>query len=339
MKDLKPDRIMLAHGSGGQMSHKLIEEIFKPAWDNPWQAAMLDGAVLDLPPGKVALSTDSFVITPLIFPGGDIGKLAICGTVNDLVACGADPLYLTAAFIIEEGFSIEKLRNIVLSMANCAKTSGIHLVCGDTKVVEKGSADGLFINTTGIGVIPTGINYSPKQIKAEDIVIISGNIGDHGLAVLAQREGLKFNTSAISDCAPLHEIGSKLVPYGPAVRCLRDPTRGGLATVLNELAGQAGLGMVISENRLPISATVNGACAMLGLDPLYMANEGKMVIISSPDAADAIISDLRQLEAAAQAQIIGKVIEQPAGTVLLETELGSARILPMLEGEHLPRIC
>jgi len=233
---MKTDRILMAHGSGGLMSQQLIDEVFKKAWNNPYLSAMLDGALLDLPPGRVAMTTDSFVITPLFFPGGDIGKLSICGTVNDLVACGAKPLFLSTAMIIEEGLPLSDLRIIVDSMARTAREAGICLVTGDTKVVERGGADGIFINTTGIGVIPSGIDYRPSRIQDGDIVMVTGPVGDHGLAVLAQREELRFATPALSDCAPLGVIGRVLEKYGGEVRCMRDPTRGGLATVLNELA-------------------------------------------------------------------------------------------------------
>jgi hydrogenase expression/formation protein HypE len=300
---------------------------------------MLDGALFDLPPGKVAMSTDSFVITPIFFAGGDIGKLSICGTVNDLVACGARPLFLSTAFIIEEGLPISDLKKLAESMASTALAAGVQLVTGDTKVVGKGSADGIFINTTGIGVIPPGIDYRPARIKQGDIVVVTGNIGDHGLSILAQREGLSFSTPAISDCAPLHNIGRVLESYGSQVKCMRDPTRGGLATVLNELAVQSGTSMRVSEHAIPVSPAVQGACDMLGMDPLYMANEGKMVIIVAPDRAEEILTVLRSLPEAARAGIIGEVRSEPRGMVLIETELGAERILGVLEGEHVPRIC
>lgn len=336
---MKEERILLAHGSGGLMSQQLIDEVFKKAWSNVFLDDMLDGALLELPAGKVAVSTDSFVITPLFFPGGDIGKLSICGTVNDLVACGARPLYLSTAFIIEEGLPVADLEKIVASMADTAAQAGVKLVTGDTKVVERGSADGLFINTTGIGVIPEGIHYHPQRIQAGDRVIVTGNVGDHGLAILARREGLSFQTPVISDCAPLYEIGKKMEGFGGEVRCLRDPTRGGLATVLNELAQQSALGIHVREEDIPVSPVVRGACDMLGMDPLYMANEGKMVIFVSSQAAPEVVKELRQIPECAQASIIGEVVSEPRGLVLIETELGADRILATLEGEHVPRIC
>lgn len=336
---MKTDRILMAHGSGGLMSQQLIDQVFKAAWDNPYLSAMLDGALLDLPPGRVAMTTDSFVITPLFFPGGDIGKLSICGTVNDLVACGAQPLFLSTAMIIEEGLLLSDLRRIVESMARTAREAGICLVTGDTKVVERGSADKLFINTTGLGVIPAGLDYHPGRIEDGDAVLVTGPVGDHGLAVLAQREGLRFATQARSDCAPLGIIGRVLEKYGGAVRCMRDPTRGGLATVLNELAWQSGKGILVEGARIPVSPVVQGACDMLGLDPLYMANEGKMVVIAAADQAAAMLRELRQYPEAAGAALIGQVRQEPPQMVLLQTELGARRILAMLEGEHLPRIC
>lgn len=336
---MKQDRILMAHGSGGLMSQQLIEEVFKKSWNNPYLDPMLDGALLDLPPGKVVMSTDSFVITPLFFPGGDIGKLSICGTVNDLLACGARPLYMSTAMIIEEGLPLSDLRKIAESMARTAEEAGVALVTGDTKVVEKGSADGVFINTTGIGVIASAVEYRPDRIRPGDKIIVSGNMGDHGLAILARREGLSFATPAQSDCAALFRTGRLLEKYGGDVRCMRDPTRGGLATVLNEIAGQANMGIIVREKEIPVSPVVQGACDMLGLDPLFMANEGKMVIFVSAEKAEEILAELRTLDEAKDAAIIGDVKAEPRGMVLIETELGAERILGILEGEHIPRIC
>jgi len=336
---MKTDRVLMAHGSGGLMSQELIERVFKKSWNNPYLDPMLDGALLDLPPGRVAMSTDSFVITPIFFPGGDIGKISICGTVNDLVACGARPLFLSTALIIEEGLPMDELEKLAQSMARTAEEAGVSLVTGDTKVVGKGSADRIFINTTGIGVIPTGIDYRPSRIENGDAIIVTGPVGDHGLAILAQREGLKFDTPALSDCAPLVNIGRVLEKYGADVKCMRDPTRGGLATVLNELAQQSRMGILVEEAKIPVSPVVQGACDMLGLDPLYMANEGKMVIFVNRERAVDIINDLRKISEAKGSAIIGEVAFEPAGMVLIETELGAQRILGMLEGEHLPRIC
>lgn len=337
---MKPSQIIMAHGSGGLFSQRLIEEYFVSAFAEQgviWE--LNDGAVLDLPPGKVVMSTDSFVISPLFFPGGDIGKLAISGTVNDLVACGARPLYLSTAFILEEGFSLESLREIAKSMAHTAQQAGVKLVTGDTKVVERGSADQVFINTTGIGVIPAGIDCRPGRIQAGDRILVSGTIGDHGLTILAQREGLRFSTPVVSDCAPLHEIGQALQPFWEHIHCMRDPTRGGLATVLNELAAQAGQGICIDEARIPVLGAVRGACEMLGMDPLYMANEGKMVIVCAPQISQQVLAALHKIPVSQNAADIGEVISQPQGMVLIKTALGTERILGALEGEHVPRIC
>ncbi|NLV17514.1 MAG: hydrogenase expression/formation protein HypE [Syntrophomonadaceae bacterium] len=336
---MKDERVLLAHGSGGLMSQRLIDEVFKKAWSNEILDNMLDGAVMEVPSGRMAMSTDSFVITPLFFPGGDIGKLAICGTVNDLVACGARPLYLSVAFIIEEGLAMDQLRSIVKSMAETAEEAGIKLITGDTKVVEKGSADRVFINTTGIGFIPEGIDFRPGRIEPGDKIIVTGQVGDHGLAILSQREGLSFTTPALSDCAPLYQLGEIVNKYGNSIKCMRDPTRGGLATVLNEIAGQAQIGVRVQEADIPVSLVVRGACDMLGMDPLYMANEGKMVIFAAADAAEGILADLQSLPQTADAAVIGEATSEPEGMVLITTELGARRILGMLEGEHVPRIC
>ena len=333
------DRVLMAHGSGGLMSQQLIDKVFKSSYNNDYLNPMMDGALLELPPGKAVISTDSFVITPVFFPGGNIGKLAVCGTVNDLMACGATPLFLSAAFIIEEGFSIEDLKKIAASMAETAAAAGVKIVTGDTKVVEKGSADGIFINTTGIGIISDRVEYRPDRIAPGDSIIVTGNIGDHGLAILAKREGMSFATPTVSDCAPLVQTSAALRKYADKIKCMRDPTRGGLATVLNELAQQSGRGMLINEASIPVSPVVQGACNMLGLEALYMANEGKFVIFVEKAIADEVLADLKQLPEAGNAAIIGQVTEEPAGMVLLETSLGAKRILGMLEGEHLPRIC
>lgn len=336
---MKEERVMLAHGSGGRMSQQLIDNVFKKAWSNPQLDAMLDGAILDLHPGRVAVSTDSFVITPIFFPGGDIGKISVCGTVNDLTACGAKPIAITVAMIIEEGLPLVDLQAIVESMAKTAKGAGVQIVSGDTKVVEKGKADRIFITTSGVGVIPAGIDYSPARIMPGDKIIVTGTVGDHGLAILAKRDGLSFETPVESDCAAMNRVGKVARGFENAVKCMRDPTRGGLATVLNELASQSGKGLLAKEKDIPVSKVVQGACDMLGMDPLYMANEGKMVIIVAPEKANELLAELKNLNESANAAIIGEVVDDPAGMVLIETELGAQRILGMLEGEHLPRIC
>jgi len=333
------DTILLAHGSGGTMSHQLITDIFREAFANPTLDQMLDAAVVEVPTGRIAMTTDSFVVDPIFFPGGDIGKLAICGTVNDLAVSGAEPKFLSAAFIIEEGFPLADLKKIVGSMRDTAVRAGIMIVTGDTKVVEKGSADKVFINTTGVGILPAGRYLSPTCVKPGDQVIISGNLGDHGLTILAQREGLSFSTPVESDCAPLNAMIGEALKYGDAVRCMRDPTRGGLATTLNEIARQGKVGITIQEDLIPVSPEVAGACDMLGMDPLYMANEGKVIIFAAAEAAADIVAALRQTAEGKNAAVIGEVAAEPPGMVLLETTLGATRVLGMLEGEHLPRIC
>ncbi|HWJ02304.1 MAG TPA: hydrogenase expression/formation protein HypE [Verrucomicrobiae bacterium] len=327
----------MAHGSGGRVSHQLVHEVFQAAFDNEWLRQMGDAAILPAEEGRLALTTDSFVVSPVVFRGGDIGKLAVCGTVNDLAVSGAIPKYLTAGFIIEEGFPLAQLAEIAGSMAKTAKEAGVCLVAGDTKVVEKGSADKIFINTTGVGIIPHGRETGPAKIKPGDKIIISGTLGDHGIAIMSEREGLSFTTPVASDCAPLNNfIESFMVP---GVKCMRDPTRGGLATTLNELAGQAKVGMVIQEESIPVLPAVNGACGMLGLDPLYLANEGKVIVIVDPHREIEVIDRMRQHPLGKNAQTVGEVLTESPGLVLLETVLGARRILGMLEGEHLPRIC
>ncbi|ADI01176.1 hydrogenase expression/formation protein HypE [Syntrophothermus lipocalidus] len=336
---MRTRKILLGHGSGGRMTQELVNSVFKKTWANPYLDQMLDGAILEVGSQRIAMTTDSFVITPLFFPGGDIGKLSVYGTVNDLVACGARPLYVSAGLIIEEGFGVEELEKIAASMSKAALEAGVQLVTGDTKVVEKGKADGIFINTTGIGIIRTEVDYRPDRIKPGDAVIVTGKVGEHGLAVLAQREGLSFSTPVTSDCQPLHRVGELLARYGQEVRCMRDPTRGGVATVLNELAQQSGTGFIVREEDIPLDPVVQGACEMLGLDALYLANEGKMVVVVAKDAAQAIVEDLRQLPESRDSAVIGYVKDEVPGLVLLETELGAHRILNMLESDQLPRIC
>ncbi len=337
---ISEDIILMAHGSGGRATQEIVQKIFQRAWNNSHLDQMLDGSVLELPSwGKTAVTTDSYVITPRTFAGGDIGRLSICGTVNDLVACGAVPLYLTVGFIIEEGFSIRELTALVDSMAHTANEAGVKIVTGDTKVVEKGAADGIYINTTGLGVVPAEVDYRPQRICVGDRIIVTGTVGDHGLALMAQREGISLTTPIKSDCAPLHRIGQALQEFGPHIHCLRDPTRGGLATILNELAHQSGRGFLVREQDIPISRQVQGGCDLLGLDPLYLANEGKMVIIVESDWKKRVLRRLRELSEAADSTVIGEVLVEPPGMVLAQTDLGIRRILGMLEAEHLPRIC
>lgn len=334
------DVIILGHGSGGALTNRLIKDVFQEAFENPVLDELLDAAVLDVNGGKMAFTTDSFVVDPIFFPGGDIGKIAVCGTVNDLAVSGAEPLYLSAGFIIEEGFLISDLKKIVQSMRNAAQAAGVYVVTGDTKVVGRGNADKIFINTAGIGVIPAGRSLSPRYMQPGDVVIVSGTMGDHGLTILAQREGLSFSTPVESDCTPLNRLTKAILEAGgDSVRCMRDPTRGGLATTLNELAMQSGKGILIKEERIPLRREVVGACEMLGLDPLYLANEGKVIAVVAPDAADSVLDAMRSLPEGEGSVEIGQVIAEEEGLVLLETELGATRVLGMLEGEPLPRIC
>ncbi|MDQ7095499.1 hydrogenase expression/formation protein HypE [Desulfosporosinus sp. PR] len=329
------ERIMMAHGSGGRLSHELIRTLFQRYLGNSYLDQMNDATFL---PGQaqLAVTTDSFVISPLFFRGGNIGKLAVCGTVNDLAVSGASPRFLTLALILEEGLPLVELEEIIKSIAETALEAGVAIVCGDTKVVERGSADRIFINTTGIGYI-TNRFLGPQRIEPGDVILSTGTIGDHEIAILSEREGLEFETPVKSDCAPLNGLIDSF--FQPEVKCMRDPTRGGVATTLNELAQQAGVSMLLQEEALPINPGVEGACAMLGLDPLYLANEGKALVIASPEAAGSLLQAMREHPLGKNAAQIGKVLEGKPGLVLLETPLGGKRILGMLEGEHLPRIC
>ena len=384
------ERILLAHGSGGVLSHELVREVFARQFTNPFLDDLGDAAVIgELPPGRLALTTDSYVVQPLFFPGGDIGKLAVCGTVNDLAMAGARPLYLTAGFILEEGLPLETLERVVTSMAETAREAGVFIVAGDTKVVEHGAADGLFINTAGVGIVPPGVDLSPAYLRPGDALLINGPVGDHGLAVMLQREGLTFQSTLQSDVASLHGLITTLLDAVPGqVRCLRDATRGGLATVLNEwasppsippsggeaapgaykssvtgsispggreatpggqkpppisppLGGTKGgrIGIEIAETAIPVREAVRAACEFLGLDPLYAANEGRVVIAVAAEAADAALSTLRAHPLGQETTLIGRVTAEHTGRVVLRTPYGARRILPMLTGAQLPRIC
>lgn len=332
--------VLLAHGSGGQLSHELIRDVFVRAFANPGLAELGDAAVVDLPPGsRLALTTDSFVVQPLFFPGGDIGKLAVCGTVNDLAVAGATPLYLTAGFILEEGLPLATLERVVASMAETAHAAGVQIVTGDTKVVERGAADGLFINTAGVGSLPADRSFTPVHLRPGDVLLVNGPLGDHGLAVMLQREGLEFGSALESDCAPLNGLIAAVLTAAPgAVRCMRDPTRGGLATVLNEWA-EVGVGITLDEAALPIREEVRGACEVLGLDPLYAANEGKVVLAVAPEAAEATLAALRAHPLGRDAARIGQVTAEHPRRVVLQTLYGARRIVEMLTGAQLPRIC
>ena len=337
--DFEHGQVELSHGSGGRAMAQLIEELFAAAFCNPWLDQRNDQACLDLPPGRIAMTTDSYVVSPLFFPGGDIGSLAVHGTVNDLAMAGARPLHLSAGFILEAGFPLADLQCIVESMAQAARAAGVSIVTGDTKVVERGKGDGVFINTTGIGAIPEGIELSGDRARPGDRILLSGSIGDHGVAVMSQRASLEFETSLQSDSAALHELVATMIAAAPGLRCLRDPTRGGLAATLNEIAAQSGVGMHIREAAIPVRPEVAAACELLGLDPLYVANEGKLVAICPPEDAGRVLAAMRAHPLGTAAAIIGTVQEDPHQFVTMETLLGGNRLVDWLSGEQLPRIC
>jgi len=332
------DKILLAHGSGGKLAHDLVEKSFVRALANPFLDKLDDSAVFDLS-GRLAFTTDSYVVSPIFFPGGDIGKLAVCGTVNDLATSGAKPLYLSLSFIIEEGLLVSELEKVVESVQKAAGEAGVEIVTGDTKVVTQGSADKLFINTAGVGVILEGVSISGTNAKPGDKVILSGAIGDHGIAVVSKREGLSFATKLKSDCAPLGGLVADMLKASPDIHALRDPTRGGLATSLNELARQSKVSIRIEEKAIPVREEVLAACEMLGFDPLYVANEGKMIAIVPPQDADKVLKAMRQNKYGKEAVIIGEVMGENPGRVVMKTVLGSWRIVDMLVGDLLPRIC
>ncbi len=331
------DKVLLAHGSGGKLSHDLVES-FLPLFDNKLLNKLDDSAVFQTE-GRLAFTTDSYVVSPIFFPGGDIGKLAVCGTVNDLSMSGATPLYLSLSLIIEEGLSLDDLQRVLASVKKAAEEASVNVITGDTKVVNRGSADKLFINTSGIGVVPPGVDISGSNARPGDSVILSGTIGDHGIAVMSQREGLEFSSPVESDCAPLHGLVADMLKVCRQIHCLRDPTRGGLASTLNELAGQSGVGIKIEEEKIPVREGVRAACELLGLDPLYVANEGKLVAIVPAAEAGYIVDIMRKNSYGKQAVIIGEVVAEHPGRVVMKTSLGASRIVDMLVGELLPRIC
>ncbi len=331
------DKILLAHGSGGKLMHDLIQS-FLPDIGNPMLEKMDDAAVFEVS-GKVAFTTDSYIVNPIFFPGGDIGKLAVYGTVNDLAMSGAKPLYLSLAFIIEEGLPVADLKKILLSIKKAAQEADVKIITGDTKVVDKGSADKLFINTAGVGIVPEGVDISVSNAKSGDKIILSGNIGDHGIAVLSQREGLKFNTPIPSDCAPLNGLAAEMLKTTKNIHCMRDPTRGGLATTLNDFAERSKVGIKIEEGKIPIAKAVLAACELLGLDPLYIANEGKLAAVVPAKDAEAVLAAMKKNKYGKNATIIGEVTAEHPGRVVMKTSLGASRIIDMPVGELLPRIC
>ncbi len=335
------DRIVLAHGGGGRLTHQLIEKIFLPAFSNPALEQRHDGAVLCVNGSRLAFTTDSFVVQPLIFPGGNIGDLAIHGTVNDLAMCGARPLYLSAGFILEEGLSMDTLRTVVTSMQQAAAQAGVQLVTGDTKVVDKGKGDGLFVNTSGIGVIEGNVKTTvgPASVQVGDAVIVSGDLGRHGIAILSVRQGLEFESPILSDSANVWPAVEALLNAGIEVHCLRDLTRGGLATTLNEIAGDRGICIKLEETLMPVEETVESACEILGLDPLYVANEGRFAAFVPSAQTEAALEVLRKVPVSQGAVSVGKVEESPRGLVVLQSRIGGNRVVDMLSGEQLPRIC
>lgn len=332
-------QVIMGHGGGGQLSSELLESVFLPAFDNPLLNQMRDSAVLPLAGGQYAFSTDTYVVQPLIFPGGSIGHLAVHGTINDLAMSGARPLFLSAAFILEEGFDIELLRTIAQHMGQAAAAAGVRIVTGDTKVVERGHGDGCYINTAGIGVVPPGIELAAARMQVGDAVLVSGTLGDHGMTIMSVREGLQFDAPLRSDTASLHELVASMLQVCPSLRVLRDPTRGGLAAALNELARASGLGIELDEAVLPISSVVQSACEILGLDPLTVANEGKLVAIVPPESVEATLEVMRSQAIGSQATCIGRVVGQHPRMVIARTRLGATRVVHLPLGELLPRIC
>jgi len=337
--DFKHGRVDMTHGSGGRAMAQLVNELFLREFDNEWLRAGNDSAQIAMPTGRLVVATDSHVVSPLFFPGGDIGSLAVHGTINDVAMSGAKPLYLAATFVLEEGFALSDLKRIVVSMAAASRAAGVPVVTGDTKVVEQGKGDGVFITTTGIGVVPDGIDIAGDRARPGDAILVSGTLGDHGVAIMSLRENLAFETTIESDSAALHELVAAMVAAVPRIRCLRDPTRGGLATTLNELATQSGCGMVIRERDLPVKPQVAAACEFLGLDPLYVANEGKLVAIVPGADAARLLAAMRAHPLGRDAAIVGEVIQDSLHFVQMETSFGGRRNVDWLTGEQLPRIC
>lgn len=338
--DVRHGCVDMGHGAGGRAAAQLIEELFLAAFDNEYLRQGDDGAVLAIPAGaRLVMATDGHVVSPLFFSGGDVGSLSVHGTINDVAMCGAVPLYLAASFILEEGFPLADLKRIVDSMAAASRAAGVPVVTGDTKVVEKGKGDGVFISTTGVGVVAAGVHISGANARPGDAVLLSGSIGEHGVAVLSKRESLDFETTVSSDSAALHGLVAAMLAASDGVRVLRDPTRGGLATTLNEIARQSNVGMLLDEAAIPVLPQVEAACELLGLDPLYVANEGKLVAVCAPDAANAVLAAMRAHPLGANAVRIGSVTEDPHRFVQMETSFGGRRVVDWLSGEQLPRIC
>jgi hydrogenase expression/formation protein HypE len=331
--------IVLAHGSGGKLSHRLIERMILPAFRNPLLQPLHDGAVFSVGEAKLAFSTDSYVVKPIFFPGGDIGKLAVHGTINDLAMCGARPLYLSSAFIIEEGFPMPDLWRVLQSMRQAADAAGVSLVTGDTKVVDRGKGDQIFINTSGVGLVPQEIDIQPNRARIGDKIIVSGQIAVHGMAIMSVRENLEFETEIASDTAPLNDLVETILSASRNIHVLRDPTRGGITSALTEIAEAASVGVRLDERSLPISEEVKGACEILGLDPLYVANEGKLLAFVPSDEAQRVLAAIRGHPLGHDAAVIGEVLDEHPGAVTMRTRIGGIRVVDMLSGEQLPRIC
>jgi hydrogenase expression/formation protein HypE len=336
---MKTDRIQMDHGAGGRASHDLVAKTFMPALANPILTELNDSALLNFRELRLAMSTDSYVVDPIFFPGGNIGSLAVHGTVNDLAMRGAQPCYLSVGFILEEGLEIDDLEKLLTSMAEAAREAGVQVVAADTKVVERGKADRIFINSAGVGIIAPEVDVAGQNAKPGDLVLINGPVGDHGVAVLSMREGLSFQTEIKSDSAPLNGLVSDMLEVSRNIHVLRDPTRGGVATALNEVAHQSGVGIELEESNLPVRPEVNAACEMLGLDPLYVANEGKVVVLVAPEDADQVLNKMRLHPLGRNSCVIGRVVSEHPGRVVLQTGIGGRRIVDMLSGEQLPRIC
>ncbi|MEO7158832.1 MAG: hydrogenase expression/formation protein HypE [Vicinamibacterales bacterium] len=336
------DRVLLGHGSGGRLSADLIHRLFLPVLGNDILSRLEDQATCSLQPhanARLAFTTDSFVVQPIFFPGGDIGKLAVHGTVNDLAVGGATPLFISAAFILEEGLPIEDLRRIVVSMREACDAAGVTIVTGDTKVVDRGKGDQIFITTSGIGVVPEGRSLSAASCQPGDRIILSGTIGDHGIAIMSVREGLEFETTLESDSAPLGDLTRLMLDACPDIRCMRDPTRGGVSSALHEIAAASHVGMTLSETAIPVRAEVRGACEILGLDPLYVANEGKLIAIVPADGAARVVKTMRTHSLGANAAVVGEVVTAHPGMIVMRSRVGGERVVTMLAGEQLPRIC
>jgi hydrogenase expression/formation protein HypE len=336
---VESEYILLDHGSGGKLSHQLVEECFAPLLGGASMTELNDSALVHIKNVRLAVTTDSFVVDPIFFPGGDIGHLAICGTVNDLAMCAAQPLYLTAGFILEEGFPRQDLKQIVQSMVKTARKAGVSVVAGDTKVVPRGKADRIFINTAGVGVVESHLPLGGQFARPGDQILISGTVGDHGVAIISARAGLSFQTPIVSDAAPLWDLTRTVLGVGSEIQVMRDPTRGGLATTLNEIAYQSGVGIEIEEEAIPFREEVLGACEILGLDPLFLANEGKMVVLAKKEAATQVLAAMAGHPDGHKARRIGEVVEGHPGKVVLRTRIGGKRVVEMLSGEQLPRIC